>query len=212
MERQHTYTMKYSDTIRQLISVSDDFQRELLRKAIHMLIALVPALASIDKGATLALLGCGTLVYTYVELLRLSGRKVVFISTITSLAQRDRDIGKFVMGPVTLGLGAMTALLLYPEPAISVAIYALAFGDSIASVIGKLFGRTKIPFSGGKTIAGSTACFLMVFFISFRITGRLAESVEIAAVAAILEMLPFKDLDNIVLPAGAGFIASQIFI
>lgn len=129
---------------------SAELQTELFRKSIHFLIALVPPLASIHLAATMALLGAGTMVYAVAELLRLQGRTVVFISGVTRRAARDRDQGRFVLGPITLGLGAMLALLLYPEPAAVVAIYALAFGDGLASLVGKLFPFGRMMFLGGK--------------------------------------------------------------
>lgn len=211
MER--TLTASKSQTFhRRHLTLTEEFQRELVRKAIHMLIALVPALASIDKGMTLALLGCGTLAYAYTETLRLAGREVFIISKLTNIAQRQRDMGRFVLGPVTLGIGAMTALLLYPEPAASIAIYALAFGDSVASLVGKQFGRIRIPSTGGKTLAGSIACFIVVFFISYRITGRSGDSLVVALVATVFELYPGKDLDNIIMPLATGFAAVGYFI
>ncbi len=155
-------------------------------------------------------MGCGTLIYVYTELLRQEGREIPVVSFITTIAQRNRDVGKFVLGPVTLGLGAMSALIMYPDPAASIAIYALAFGDGLASLVGKYFGRIRIPFTGGKTIAGSLACFTAVFFVAFRISGMAIQSVIIAAAATLIEMAPSKDLDNILMPTGTGLIASQL--
>lgn len=183
---------------------------ELFRKAIHLTIAIVPFLASIDIYFTMMLLGSGTIVYTYSELMRLHGRPVFLLSQITVMASRSRDHGKMVTGPITLAMGAMLALLLYPSPAATIAIYALAFGDGLSSVVGKVFGDLRIPFTGGKTIEGSATCFLAVFVASYAIAGNAAGAALIASVATALEALPVKDLDNIVLPVGTGFVATQI--
>lgn len=187
-----------------------EIRTELFRKAIHLLIALVPFLAAISTVGTMAILAVGTVFYTTAEFMRSRGRELYLISRITVLASRDRDRGRFVLGPVTLGIGAMLALLLYPEPAATIAIFALAFGDSISSLVGKFYGYVRIPFTGGKTFAGSFACFLAVLFIAYRITGNFSLSVLISVVATGLEMLPIRDLDNIVMPVGTGFIASQL--
>ena len=64
--------------------------------------------------ATTILLAAGIIVYATCESLRMSGREVPVISRVTALAARRRDAGKFVLGPITLGLGAMLALMLYP--------------------------------------------------------------------------------------------------
>ena len=193
-----------------LSGLSQEIQTELFRKSIHLFIAGVPFLASIDVGATLVLLATGVLVYTYAESLRIHGTPAYIISRLTQMASRPRDKGHFVLGPVTLGIGAMLALLLYPELAATIAIFALAFGDGLSSLVGKLFGRTTIPLTGGKTLAGSSGCFAAVVLASYAVTGSTVQAFVIAIAATLFEMLPTQDLDNIVLPVGVGFLASQI--
>ena len=193
------------------LPISREIKKELVRKAIHFLIALVPLLSSvIGAAATLGLLAAGIVVYTYAEWKRSQGETVPIISRITMYASRDRDRGHFVLGPVTLALGAMIALMLYPEPAASLAIYSLAFGDGIASIVGKLFGRIRIPASGGKTVEGSAACFSAVFLAAFLILGSIPAALAIALGAMILEAAPTEDLDNLILPTGVGFLAILI--
>lgn len=198
--------------LRGLQGISRELQVEFFRKGIHFFIAVVPLLARFDVAATMAILAGGTLIYAYAEHLRSDGRRIAFISAITSAASRPRDRGKFVLGPVTLGIGAMTALLLYPEPAASIAIYALAFGDGLSSIVGKIVGGLRIPFTGGKTFAGSAACFAAVFFVALKYTGKVEIAVPLGAAATLLEALPTGDLDNIILPVGTGFLASQLIV
>ncbi len=188
-------------------------QRELLRKSIHMLIALVPfGAAIVGVEIMLYLLGIGVVVYTYAETQRLRGNSIPIVSRITSMASREREFGHFVLGPVSLGIGAMLALLLYPYPAAVVAIYALAFGDGFSSIVGKMFGKIQIPGTGGKTIAGSMACFIAILIVSFAATHSLNSAVLIAAAGTFLEALPTKDFDNILLPMGVGFITQLLMI
>ena len=188
----------------------NELRVELFRKAIHILVAIVPFLAALNVTATMGILSLGTLFYTVSEYMRAAGYDVFFVSRMTVLASRGRDSGRFVLGPVTLGIGAMLALLLYPEPSATIAILALAFGDSISSLVGKLYGRFKIPLTGGKTYAGSLACFFVVLFIAFRITHSVTLAIPIAFVATALEALPTRDLDNILMPVGTGFITSEL--
>jgi len=190
---------------------SAELRTEIVRKSIHLLIGLVPSLAAWNFSVTVALLACGVLVYSYSELMRLHGYEVAIISRITAVAARRRDAGRFVYGPVTLGIGAMLALVLYPEPAASVAIYALAFGDGLSSLVGKTFGTVKIPFTGGKSVEGSLTCFLAVLCSAFAVTGKAPGSVAVALVATVTEAVPTKDADNILLPAIVGLAAVAIF-
>lgn len=186
-------------------------QIELFRKAIHLAIAAVPTIAAFDVLVAAGLLGVGIVIYVAAEQARLLGIRVAVISDVTVLALRERDGRGFVLGPVTLGLGAMLALLLYPEPAASLAIYALAFGDSAAGVVGTALGRVKIPYTGGKSVAGSLACFTVVLAVTMRLTGDVAASLALAAAAAVLEAAPTRDYDNLVLPVGAGLVAHYLF-
>jgi dolichol kinase len=182
----------------------EELKTEIIRKMIHFLIALCPGMAAINRPLTVIILMAGTLLYTYMEVLRLVGVEVPLISALTNMASRSRDKGGFVLGPVTLGMGALLALLLYPSPAASIAIYALAFGDGLAGLVGKLFGRIRPALLCGKSIEGSTACFLAVLFSAYQISGSYFTALIAAVTATLVEALPLDDYDNLALPLIAG--------
>jgi phytol kinase len=192
-------------------SFGEEIRIELLRKGIHLLIAFVPSIASISYEIAVTLLAVGIITYSICETLRLSGAAVPLISKVTSLAARRRDAGKFVLGPVTLGLGALLALLLYPSPAASIAIYALAFGDGLSSLVGKSFGSIRLPFTGGKSLEGSLTCFIAVYLSAVALTGDMPKSFAVALAATIVEAAPAKDMDNIFLPTITGAVAFLLF-
>ena len=191
------------------ITPEDRRKSELLRKSLHFLIGLSPSLALINKLYTLILLSFGTLFYTVMESFRQRGITIPLVSRLTVAASRRRDIGRFVFGPVTLGLGAILPLLIFPLPVASMAIYALAFGDGTASLAGKFFGRIRPKFLSGKSLEGSAACFLGTFisvWIYSAITGNgtVFTALTAAFTALITELLPFKDWDNIIIPLAVG--------
>ncbi|HQG40096.1 MAG TPA: phosphatidate cytidylyltransferase, partial [Spirochaetales bacterium] len=66
----------------------DQLTTEIIRKSIHMLIALVPLLAAWNYGLTVTLMLMGIVVYTYSEFLRQQGYEVAIISKLTSAAAR----------------------------------------------------------------------------------------------------------------------------
>jgi dolichol kinase len=152
----------------------------------------------------------GTLFYAVMETLRLSGIEVPLVSPLTSMASRPRDKDRFVLGPVTLGLGALLALLLYPSPAATIAIYALAFGDGFASLIGKVFGRHRPYFMLGKSLEGSMACFGAVFVTAYGVSRSFKAAFIAALTATLVEALPLEDYDNIALPISVGFMVQLI--
>jgi dolichol kinase len=181
-----------------------ELKTEIIRKSIHFLIAVSPSMAAINRPLTVIFLIIGTLGYTFMEYLRLSGIKVPVISSLTRMASRSQDIDHFVMGPVTLGLGALLALLLYPSPVASIAIYALAFGDGFASLVGKFFGNMRPSFLYGKSIEGSLACFSAVLISAYAVCGNMRIALVAAFAAMVVEAMPLEDYDNLAIPVTVG--------
>ncbi|UTC62291.1 phosphatidate cytidylyltransferase [Treponema sp. OMZ 788] len=187
----------------------EDLVKEAFRKAIHLCTALVPLFARYFFYPTVLALSVITCLYIVFEILRLRGYKIFMISSITGFAARERDKGKFVLGPVTLSVGVISTLLIFPFKDASIGIMALALGDGLASLVGKFWGRHHLNISKDKTIAGSIACFMAVFISTFVISLSLVKSLFIAGIAAGTEALPLKDFDNILIPlicAGAALI------
>ncbi|MDR1443983.1 MAG: phosphatidate cytidylyltransferase [Treponema sp.] len=185
-----------------------EFRSEILRKSIHFLIGLSPLLAALSYPVTVILLSAGILGYVQMESLRLAGFKVPVVSNLTSMASRSRDRGRFVLGPVTLGLGALLALVLYPTPAASIAIYALAFGDGFASLVGRFFGRIRPSFLRGKSLEGSLACFTAVLAAAYQVSRDFRLALIAAFAATVTEALPLEDYDNLALPLVVGLVVS----
>jgi len=187
-----------------------DLQKELFRKTIHMGTAFVPIMLHFFHSFTLTALSVTGLAYIVAEKMRMSGREVPLISDITAAAARRRDENKFVLGPVTLVAGIIAAALLWNEKAAAVGILALAFGDGLASLVGKAFGRIRIPFTFGKTAAGSLACFGAIFCTTFFVSQNCLLSLIIAFCGMAVEVLPLKDLDNVLIPILLGGVAQYL--
>ena len=183
---------------------------EFFRKSIHFLIALSPLMAVWNRLFTISFLMAGIMVYIYLESLRIRGIVIPFFSNIVVKASRPRDNGKFVMGPVTLGLGALMCLVLFPVNTAAIAIYALAFGDGLASLVGKPFGKTKPAFLYGKSIEGSLACLAAVFVVTWNVSRSLPVSLMAAVTAAVVEALPLEDFDNLAMPLTVAIVISLI--
>ena len=185
------------------------FKSEMTRKLMHITIALIPTVTSWNVKVTISLLVTGLLIYSVNEKARFNGRNGGIISRLTVIAARPLESG-FVWGPVTLGLGALSALIYYPGVAMDIAIYSLAFGDSIASLAGKYLNRKVRINIGSKTLAGSLSCFLMVCWISSFHFDSMWKILVCAFTATLLEMFCVQDADNLFIPVGTGFIASLL--
>ena len=162
--------------------------KEVFRKSIHLCSALVPTFLAFSYWPVMSLL----------------------CIVLLAIAARKRDENKFVLGPVTLVIGIICASLLWKQEAARIGVYALAFGDGFASLIGKLIGRVHIPFTNGKTAAGSLACFFAVFLSSFAVCHNCAIALLLAVIATVVEVVPMTDFDNIVIPILIGGMAQYL--
>jgi dolichol kinase len=185
--------------------MKQELKAELVRKSLHLLIGFVPLLALWSYTGTLILIALGIAVYVLFEILRHNGIGIPVVSFLTDFASRRRDRGRFVLGPVTLGAGALISLLVFPPRAAAVAVYTLAVGDSVSSLAGKFLGRLRPAFLCGKSVEGSLACFTAVFLCAWPVSGSPAAALVVAAAATVAEALPLKDWDNILIPLAAGF-------
>ncbi|MBQ0167673.1 MAG: phosphatidate cytidylyltransferase [Treponema sp.] len=185
--------------------------KELVRKSIHLCAGLVPFFLAWNKEYTIFFLSLVLLFYFVAEGLRQRGIRLPVISGLIELAARERDEGSFVMGPVTMALGVIITSLAFPYRSASLGIYALAFGDGLASLVGKCIGRCPIPFTHGKTAAGSLACFGAVYTVTLLITGDVTCALILAAVCTGIELLPLQDFDNLYIPIVIAGIAEFYF-
>lgn len=189
----------------------NSIKKELFRKSIHICASFVPLMLKIARVPVIILLFTAVIFYSLSEILRLKGIQVPLISKVTETAARKRDENKFVLGPVTLVCGILCAVLLFPLENATLGIFALAFGDGFASLIGKLVGKLPIPGAHGKTVAGSLACFFAVFLSTFFICRCCTISFTIAFCAMLIEVLPLADFDNILIPVIISAISYFVF-
>lgn len=185
----------------------NDIRKEVFRKSIHICSAFIPILLHYFKCPILVALAFAVIAYTVAEMLRLKGISIPVVSAVTAAAARKRDENKFVLGPVTLSLGILACALLWNPLSASIGIYALAFGDGLASLSGKLFGKVQIPLTQGKTAVGSLTCFAAIFVSCFLASGNAYVSLIVASLGMFIELMPIKDLDNIIIPIVLGGIA-----
>ena len=181
---------------------------EVFRKTIHLSSALTVVFA--ERWYTPTVIGIIgiSILYCISEFLRMHGHELYLISNITRYASRKRDKGRFVLGPLTLAGGVLAALLLFPIHTAKIAIFALAFGAGLASLVGKRFGKIRLAFFKDKTVAGSLTCFAAVFLSTFAVSGNFWKSLVLGIAGAGIEMLPLKDYDNLLIPIAIGFLAS----
>ncbi len=184
----------------QIRRYANDIVKEIFRKSIHLCTVFIPLLLEVAYTKVLVALAFVVVCYCITELLRIRGHRVPLITAITQAAARKRDENKFVLGPVTLALGVLVTALFFESTPAYIGICALALGDGLASLAGKMCGKVSIPFTNGKTAAGSVTCFAAIFISTFFITRDSELSLVIACAGMLIEILPLKDFDNLLIP------------
>jgi len=182
-------------------------RHEAFRKAIHSCSVVVPVLAAWSKPLTLWLVGLVTLVYLVSEVMRLMGIAVPVFSTVTWRAMRPAEPRMVVPGPFLFGVGIFLTVALFQPAAAAVGVLVLAIGDSAASLVGRAFGSTTLPYNPGKTLLGSLSLFAVGVLIAIFYV-PVPWALLVGLVASLVESLPLGPSDNLLLPLStAGVVA-----
>jgi len=180
----------------------NQIRSELFRKSIHLLGFLVPII-SITLGVIVAVAFVISLsiIYSISEYLRLRGRSVPIITNITNMAMRadKENQTRFIVAPLFLAAGILSTLLIFPAPINYAAIAVVTLGDGSASIVGRMYGRNKIPFSNGKTVEG-TAAGIICAFVGASLFVSPTMAITAALIGMIVEFLPLRINDNITVP------------
>ena len=175
-------------------------RNDILRETIHGSGVLVPVLCSIiGIFATALLITSVAAVYTVSELMRIDGKNLPLVSTVTRHAASQTELYEFTAAPLYFAIGILLTILFFQAPASSAAIAIFALGDSAASIFGSLIPAKPLPLNKGKTWGGSIAGFLFAFLAGtffvppvFALAG--------AAVAIVVEWVPLPVNDNVIMP------------
>ena len=132
---------------------------------------------------------------------------------------RHGDPREILHGPLYYGLVFVGATLLFwrNSPAGVVALMLLCGGDGLADIVGRRWGRVRLPFNPAKSWAGSLGMFFggyifaLALLLFFNALGdfnpplapgpTLLATGLIALVATVVEALPLGEVDNLTIAA-----------
>ncbi|MGD0159809.1 MAG: haloacid dehalogenase-like hydrolase [Candidatus Bathyarchaeia archaeon] len=179
-------------------------KNDAVREIIHASGIAVPFLSSLIGIYPVAyFILFVTAFYVISELTIMERGNLPVISSITRHATTPEEQYEFRAAPIFYAFGILFTLLLFPRPASYAAIVIFVFGDSAASIFGKMFGRNVLAFNKGKTLEGSLFGFVFAFSAAvFFVNPFIAASG--AAAAMLIETLPLPINDNLVLPLVTG--------
>ena len=181
-----------------------EWLQEVRRKLVHVWAGAVPFLAGIAFFPTVISLALLAVLYTLSEIGRLNGRLVPVLGGITTACIRKEERRAFVTGPITMAIGVIMSLLLFPAHVALVVIWILAFADTAATLMGKAWKGRSIPYNRSKSIVGSLTFFLVAYLCSLLCLSPVS-ALPVALTSSFIESLPLKD-DNISTPLGSGIV------
>ena len=180
---------------------------ELKRKAIHLASFAIPLAYYLTpddwqrswERALLALV----ILSLAIEVFRLNHPRTrhVFRHFFGELLRNHEEAS--LLGSTYMLIGFLLTIHLFPKPVACLALSFLIIGDTVAAIVGKSMGRTRLF---GKTVEGSVACFAVCYGMTLLVP-EIPVPVGLvgALVATAFELLPVPLDDNFRIPLSAGF-------
>ena len=156
----------------------------------------------------------------------LVGLGVVKDEAAVRAMSRTGDRREILRGPLYYGIAFVVLTLIYwkDSPIGMTALMLMCGGDGLADIVGRRIASPSIPWSRQKSAAGSVSVFLggwlttaliLFIYVSAGIFiqpfgNYLIPITIVALVAALIESLPFKDVDNLTVTLAA--VITGIFV
>lgn len=181
-------------------------KKELVRQLIHASGVFIVIFSYFFKPEILILI-CISLVVFVEIIFRLDRHhNIFFFSSILKMSKRHDDERGFAY--FFIGIILTLYFFQFNMAVANAAILLLLFGDSASTLIGRRFGRIKLPFQEKKTLEGSLA-FLVVGFLVTLTQVPLFPAFLGAFFGSITEAYSFID-DNITIPLASAFVMSLV--
>jgi phytol kinase len=140
---------------------------------------------------------------------------------------RTGDRREILRGPLIYGIVFVTLTLIFwrDSPIGIIALMLMCGGDGIADLVGRRFPYPKLPWGGEKSWVGSLsvlvggfvlAAFILWIYVSVRVfpgpfSAYLLPLALLSLTAAVVESLPFHDVDNFTVPLAVVLVGLILF-
>jgi len=179
---------------------------EVRRKLIHMGSLVIPiGYAYVPKSSAMIPLLAVTGFFVFFDILRHHSRAIglIYENHLIGSVIRQRERSRLV-GSTYFMMGTCLCVWLLDKPIAIVSLFVLIISDTIAALVGTTVGR--IVLFGSKTLEGSVAFFLSALLIVFVYPKvPFLWGVAGAVVATLVELLPLRIDDNLLIPLAMGF-------
>lgn len=169
---------------------------EIKRKTFHILTLIyVAAYWFLPKNIVLTGLLIAIIIVLIGEFIRARNEKFnIFILKVLGGVHRKSEEHKISGLPWTLAGAFLTILLFENKIFVLTSFLYLAFGDAVAALFGKTYGKHKIY--AGKSLEGSAACFIACLIVGLIVLPSWQFAVVGALIAAFIETIPWPLNDN----------------
>lgn len=140
---------------------------EVERQLIHLFTGIILILlirAASDMALPLLLLLLAS--YVTISIAIILDKLPLRLSTLLCRWGRPSKQTIPLKGTILLLCGVILSVVLFPEEIVYASIAVVAFGDSVATAVGVLVGRHKLPYSGEKTVEGTVSGIVAAFLAS----------------------------------------------
>lgn len=187
---------------------------EVRRNIVHLLLGLITAAAILLFGSRPVAYALGLVLLACIPLLLAARkRRIIIVSEILDTFERKKPgKGLPARGAVFAGLGAMLAAFFFPAEIAAASVLALGVGDSLATVAGLVYGRTKLFYNKKKSMEGLLAGLAGVLVVT-TIMFPLLPAALVALTASFFESLDYSRLrldDNLVIPIAVAVVLSVV--
>ncbi len=172
--------------------------KELVRQLVHLLFGLAVAgmVHVAGQPAAVAILAGGLFIgIVMVDLILRGCRVPLFSGLVAAFDRGDRLPGR---GALYFAVSALACVILLPVTISVPALVTLAVLDSVTTMVGVRFGRTRIY--NGKSWEGTLAGIIVTVLVLLPFL-TVPGAVVVAIVAGLIELLSPVD-DNLVIPVG----------
>ncbi len=177
---------------------------EWIRKIIHLAMALFPLLYQYILNRSemiflcsvmLVLLFTGEVLRTYTAYFR-----KLYIKTLGFMLREEEET-TIINGATFLMAGLSLSVIAFPASIAIISMWVVIVADSAAALVGTHWGRRRL---GNKTLEGSTAFVLVSAGIMLLGATPPELALPVAVVLAIVELIPGRFNDNLILPVATG--------
>jgi dolichol kinase len=184
-------------------------RRELARKGLHLLSAVIPVSYSLGVSRTFLLwaLFAALGVAVAVELARARSQyaRSLFEASVGTLLRQHERIA--LSGATWLISALFVTALVFPKHIAIAAMCAVSMGDAFAAIVGRAFNPRSAH--DRKSLAGSVACFVVSAIAAYSLAEFSWTDASIAGVLAAVAERPRRPMDDnfrIALAVGCGIL------